>query len=102
MLHFVFLNYSVHDFTALYASLFFSVLIGILYDKVKKTGAVPIRTLQGGLVASLLLMVIQFYLMNKPPFPFIKTNYQENELIAKAISDQSSADEVIFLENLKP
>jgi hypothetical protein len=102
LLHFFFLNYSVHDFTVLYASLFFSVLIGILFDKVKKTGVVPMPTLQRGLALTLLLMVIQFYLMNKPQLPFIKTNYGEYESIAKAISDQSSKDEVIFLENLKP
>jgi hypothetical protein len=54
----------VQDFTALYASLFFSVLLGILYDKVKKGGTVPLRKLRIGATALILLMVVQYEAMN--------------------------------------
>lgn len=64
LLHVFFLNYSVQDFTALYASLFFSVLLGILYDKVKKGGTVPLRKLRLGATALILLMVVQYEVMN--------------------------------------
>lgn len=64
LLHFFFLNYSVQDFTALYASLFFSVLLGILYDKVKKSGAVSIRRMQIGLAIVVVMLSAQYYQMN--------------------------------------
>jgi hypothetical protein len=64
LLHIFFLNYSVHDFTVLYAALFFSVLIGILYDKIKKSGVIPLRKMQVGLVITIFLMAGQYELMN--------------------------------------
>lgn len=64
LMHVFFLNYSVQDFSALYASLFFSVLLGILYDKVKKSGAVPVMRMRIGLAITLVLMVAQFEVMN--------------------------------------
>ena len=92
LLHVFFLNYSVQDFSALYASLFFSVLAGILYDKVKKSGAIPIRTMQVSLVAVLLLMVAQYELMNMPN-AFSK---QQQKLMGEKIQNSAGADEVIF------
>lgn len=64
LLHVFFLNYSVHDFTTLYGSLFFSVLLGILFDKVKKSGTIPIRTMRIGVVVLVLLLVAQYEVMN--------------------------------------
>ena len=91
LLHFFFLNYSVQDFTVLYASLFFSVLLGILYDKVKKSGAVPIRALQVGLVVTVMIFIGQYYLMN----------YRIDTLFAQSvgrdiITKNSTKDDVIF------
>ena len=37
LLHVFLLNYSGHDFVSLYGSLFLSVLIAILFDKLKKS-----------------------------------------------------------------
>ncbi|HWB64860.1 MAG TPA: hypothetical protein VG603_15190, partial [Chitinophagales bacterium] len=67
LLHVIFLNYSVQDFTVLYASLFFSVLIGILYDKIKKSGSVSTNKIRLGLGIVVVLLVLQFEIMN-PPF----------------------------------
>jgi hypothetical protein len=89
LLHFFFLNYSVQDFTALYASLFFSVLLGILYDKVKKSGAVPIRAMQIGLVVTVLILVGQYYLMNYRNEGIYKWAGQQ-------ITKDTSKEDVIF------
>ena len=64
LLHVFFLNYSTQDFTVLYASLFFSVGLGILYDKIKKSGAIPLRNMQVGLFVVIVLMTVQYELMN--------------------------------------
>jgi len=93
LLHFFFLNYSVQDFTVLYASLFFSVLLGILYDKVKKSGAISIRRMQIGLAITVMFLVAQYYLMNYKTgkdIEFDKTTGQD--IIAK----NSASDDVIF------
>lgn len=90
LLHIAFLNYSIHDFTVLYASLFFSVLLGILYDKVKKSGALSLRAMRIGLVATILLFIAQFYIMNPP------LDKPHNKIFALAYVANASTDEVIF------
>jgi len=89
LLHFFFLNYSIQDFTVLYASLFFSVLLGMLYDKVKKSGAVPIRVMQLGLVATVLIFIAQYHAMNY----FARDDFQSQ---GQGIAQKSSKDDVIF------
>ncbi|MBL7778478.1 MAG: hypothetical protein JNK66_09325 [Chitinophagales bacterium] len=88
MLHVLFLNYSVHDFTTLYASLFFSVLFGILYDKLKKSGSISLRKMQVSLVVVLLLLVAQFHVYNQG------TDYYLNA--GKLIAENATTNEVIF------
>jgi hypothetical protein len=99
LLHFFFLNYSVQDFTVLYASLYFSVLLGILYDKVKKSGAVSIRRMQIGLTITVALLIAQFYMMNYKTgrdIDFDKTTGQN--IIAK----NAAADDVVFWPQPEP
>lgn len=92
LLHVVFLNYSVQDFSVLYASLFFSVLLGILYDKVKKSGAVSLRKMQIGLVLVVAVMVAEYEVMNLPDaFHF----YPQKEFGEK-IQELTSKDDVLF------
>ena len=90
LLHFFFLNYSVQDFTALYASLFFSVLLGILYDKVKKSGAISIRKMQGGLIITVLVLVAQYHLMN------YRTDISTDQIAAGEVIKNTASDEVAF------
>ena len=92
LLHSCFLNYSKHDFTALYASLFFSVLLGILYDKVKKSGAIPLRTMQLGLVVAVIIMVVQFHVTNVPGL----FKFYPQQLVGNQIKKEVKNDEVIF------
>ena len=97
LMHVFFLNYSVQDFTALYASLFFSVLLGILYDKVKKSGAIPIRRMQIGLVVAVLLMVVQYQLMNFSGIQFMQNGWNDYQMSGKVVSENSDRDAVVFI-----
>ena len=90
LLHIVFLNYSTHDFTALYASLFFSVLLGILYDKMKKSGAIPLRNMRIAFVVTILLFTAQFYAMNPP---MEKARYKN---LGHLYGTTAATDEMIF------
>lgn len=96
LMHVFFLNYSVQDFSALYASLFFSVLLGILYDKVKKSGAVPLIRMRIGLVVAIVLMVVQFQLMNAQDV-FRRDEYKK---LGEEIGAESGKDEVIFVNEV--
>lgn len=96
LLHVFFLNYSVQDFSALYASLFFAVLGGILYDKVKKSGAIPLRRMQIALVVVLALMVVQYEAMNMPD----ALNRNEQKEFGLGIKQLADREEVIFSNQL--
>lgn len=98
MLHVVFMNYSGHDFTVLYASLFFSVLIGILYDKVKKTGAVPVKHLQLSIIVSVVVMIATFYAMNYRPAEANLYRDSAENIIMPALQE----GEVAFMLNHQP
>lgn len=95
LMHVFFLNYSVHDFTALYGSLFFSVLLGILYDKIKKSGAVSPNVLRAGLVITVLLLVVQFHFINKNASIADKSN-------GLYIHENTSLNETVFLMHEEP
>ncbi|MCS6935627.1 MAG: glycosyltransferase family 39 protein [Chitinophagales bacterium] len=88
MLHLFLLNYSAHSFTVLYASLFFSVLAGMMYDKIKKSGSIPLARMQAGLVVVLLLFVVQYHWMNTE-----KAVYKQ---AGETISKNVTAQQVIF------
>jgi hypothetical protein len=98
LLHLLFLNYSEHDFTVLYASLFFSVLCGIFYDKIKKSGAVSHQRLNLIFGLSLLLLMIHFTVSNMPGSKnFRGERYDVDMLKGEYIAQQAKADEVVFM-----
>lgn len=97
LMHLVFLQYSAQDFTVLYASLFLSVLIGILYDKVKKSGAISVKTLNLTVVLVLAALVAQFYLVNLPgPVSLKGRRYAEDKEKGLQIRATLNEDEVAF------
>lgn len=98
LLHVFFLNYSEHDFTALYVSLFFSVLIGVLYDKVKKSGTIPLLKMQLGLTGVVFLMIAQFYLLNPPSFLKKDAVLNYYKTLGTQIQQESAKDEVVFAD----
>jgi hypothetical protein len=97
LLHIFFLNYSVQDFTVLYASLFFSVLLGILYDKVKKSGAVSYRVLRACVAVVVVLFIVQYQLMNSG---IIHRHFGRNKQeidFRNDIAQKVPGDEVVFI-----
>jgi len=100
LLHIFFLNYSVQDFTVLHASLFFSVLLGILYDKVKKSGAVSYQVLRAGVAVIVLLFILQFQLMNTDVIHRLFSMKEKQHIdFRNDISTTAAKDEVVFILN---
>ena len=98
LLHFIFMEYSGQDFTTLYAALFFSVLMGILYDKLRRSGIVSQKKLNLLLIAGTLLMMLQFTLINMPGKYSVKGFRYDIYLEAgQKIAKLSRPDEVIFI-----
>ncbi len=98
LLHFVFLEYSGQDFTTLYAALFFSVLMGILYDKLRRSGITNQKKLNLIVIAGTFLMILQFTLINLPGNNSVKGfRYDTYREAGQRIAKISRADEVIFL-----
>ena len=101
LMHLVFMHYSSQDFTVLYASLFFSVLIGILYDKVKKSGAFSEQAINGFVVLTIALLIAQFYAVNLPGAYSLKgAKYNREKTIGDYVKKQSPNNEVVFM-NIK-
>lgn len=97
LLHFFFLNYSTHDFTALYGSLFFSVLLGILFDKVKKSGAISAQRMRIAVVVTVLLLVAQYELYNTPGLLRRSTANINYQALGQRISKEADPGEVVFI-----
>ncbi|MFN8308735.1 MAG: hypothetical protein U0T73_02115 [Chitinophagales bacterium] len=96
-LHLVFLNYSSQDFTVLYASLFFSVLFGIFYDKMKKSGVFSARKLNLAVVVTVLIFIAQYELMNLPgEYSIHHHRYADEKEWGEAVKAQSDPNDIIF------
>ncbi len=97
LLHLFFLNYSAHDFTVLYASLFFAVLI-VLYDKVKKAGVITDVKLNVMVLITLILLVVQYTVSNLPgPKNYKGEAYASDKTWGEYIAQNSQKDEVLFV-----
>lgn len=98
LLHLVFLNYSVHDFTTLYGALFFSVLLGVFYDKLKRGGALPVKTLNALVIGGAILLMVQYTVTNMPGEKSVRgVKYVTAKEVGAHIAASSSKDEVIFV-----
>jgi hypothetical protein len=96
LMHLVFMQYSSQDFTVLYASLFFSVLIGILYDKIKKSGVFSVKTINALVLATILVLLAQFYVANLPGATSLKgktyaADKNKGELVKATIKNNEVA-----------
>lgn len=98
LMHLAFMHYSSQDFTVLYASLFFSVLIGILYDKLKKSGVFSDRALNGFVLLTIVAMLGQFYLTNLPGSHSLKgVDYGQDKEMGEYIKKECSKDAVAVM-----
>lgn len=91
LFHFFLLGWSKYDFVALYGSLFLSVLIGILYDKMKRNTILKPIVLHSGIVLYAIISVAMYYYTNPLQKP------SEAESVAHFIQENVKADERIVL-----
>ncbi|MGB1315023.1 MAG: hypothetical protein ACPG4Y_03330 [Chitinophagales bacterium] len=99
MLHFFLLNYSGHDFVSLYGSLFLAVVVGILYDKLKKSKSFSPYTLNGGVLAVIFSSIAIYYFINKPgDYSWNKDYYATSKEIGTFIKNNAKPDEKIFID----
>lgn len=97
-LHFALLNYSGHDFVSIYGALFLSVVVGILYDKLKRRQVLSNYMLNGGIVVTVLLSVAMYYYINKPgEYSWKGDFYATSKNIGEFIKENAKDDEVVYL-----
>lgn len=97
LLHLSLSNYSGHDFVSLYGSLFLSVLIAILYDKLKEAKTLNNYVLNGGVMVVIFSSIFMYYLINRPGKYSWKGDYYAQSMeLGKQIAETAKADEVVF------
>jgi hypothetical protein len=101
--HFIFLNYTGHDFAMLKASLFFSVAGGYAFCLLS-FGLPRLKTIMKIMIAgSLVLMIGLYYWVNMPGNVSWKGDrYDTYKVLGKRIKAASSPDEVVFLTGFLP
>ncbi len=103
LLHFTLLNYSGHDFTTLYGSLFLSVLVGIMFDKIFHGQPEGRRALLIAYSITIVAMIAQFYFINRPGEVSLRGDRYEKYLVSgESVMKESHPDEVVFLLRQKP
>jgi len=103
ILHLLFLEYSHHDFTVLYGSVFLSVVVGVIYDKISFSNVLQRKTINLSIAAMLLLMLGEYYVMNLPGAHSIKgESYAEAKQFGEQINAQVPVGKVVFLIGHNP
>lgn len=97
LLHVLLLNYSGHDFVSLYASLFLSVCIAVLYNQIENKILVPRKLMIGGIALTVAVSIGFYYFINRPgATSFNNENYAKSKEIAQYIKDHVAIDQVVF------
>lgn len=99
LLHVFLLNYSGHDFVSLYGSLFLSVLIAILFDKLKKSQTLSTFQLRMGIAFVVMVSILSYYYINRPgEYSFKGDLYAQSQLLGEEIYAQAKSDHVVFIQ----
>lgn len=99
LLHLLLLNYSGHDFVSLYGSLFLSVLIGILYDKLKKGKTLSNLQLNSGIAFVVIFSVASYYYINRPgEYSMNGDYYAESKELGEDLAKVVQDHQVVFVE----
>lgn len=99
LLHIFLLNYSGHDFVSLYGSLFLSVLIAILFDKLKNAKTLSTNQLRLGIAFVLIGSLASYFYINRPGEKSMKgDNYAISKDLGEQIAQSNDADAVLFVQ----
>lgn len=99
LLHFALLNYSGHDFVMLYGSLFLSVLVGILYDKLKRTEVLKPIILNAGIAMVIVSSLAIYYFINLPgQYSWKGDYYATSKEAGLFIKKNALPNEVVYLK----
>lgn len=97
--HFILLDYSGHDFVMLYAAVFLSVLVGILYDKLKRAKILSPYLINASVVLVIVLSLGIYYYINRPgDYSWKGDYYAQSKEIGLFIKNNAKADEVVYLQ----
>lgn len=97
LLHIFLLDYSGHDFVTLYGSLFLSVTLALLLDKLRNHHIISFVRLQLLILLSIVISVISYYYINKPgKFSFKGDEYDISKKLGLEIKTTSNHDAVVF------
>lgn len=97
LLHLSLSNYSGHDFVSLYGSLFLSVLIAILYDKLKEAKTLSNYVLNAGVLVVIFSSILMYFFINRPGKYSLKGDYYAQSMeLGEQIAQTAKKDEVVF------
>jgi len=97
LLHVLLLNYSGHDFVSLHGSLFLSVLVAILYDKLKNAHTLTALQLRSGIAFVLISSIAIYYYINRPGTHSLKGDeYALSQKLGTQIKTGAKPNEVVF------
>jgi len=98
LLHLVLMNYSGHDFVSLYAGLFLSVMVGVLYNQLKNSKSVSISFLNRLTFFTVIFSVGIYFFINRPGQYSLNGDYYATSYeIGKFIKKEAQPDEIIYL-----
>ena len=99
LLHLFLMNYSGHDFVSLYGSLFLSVLIAILFDKLKNAKTLSTLQLRAGILIVIVGSIASYYFINRPGETSFKGDvYAHSKNLGEQIANSAQAEDVVFVQ----
>ena len=97
LLHTFLSEYSGHDFTSLYGSLFLSVTIALFFDKLKRIKAITFGRLRLLVLLAIVISLSSYYYINRPgKFSFKGDVYSISKQLGLEIRNTSTNEAVIF------
>ena len=97
LLHLFLLGYSGHNFTSLYGSLFLSVLVAILYDKLRQSEALSKFQANLGIAVVMVLSIGIYFYINLPGSTSVKRyEYAHDQKLGLEVKNTIAIDEVAF------
>ncbi|MEO6870554.1 MAG: hypothetical protein ABI168_12965 [Ginsengibacter sp.] len=97
LLHIFLSEYSGHDFVSLYGSLFLSVAIALLFDKLIRSKSLQVSGLQILFFVSIIISLISYYYINRPgEISLMGDEYSISKQRGLEIKNTSTNDAVIF------